>query len=260
LHSRPEGCTWHRDFKPANILLDERLQAYLGDTGFAKATQRSGDRSGATTTVFGGAGSLGYCEDALRPPDAQTEGFAVGVTLLVVLTAQDPVDIEEACEEACGENMEFDTIPAQLLAQPGADWPASVADELRQLYSKLTHKRRNKRASLPQAMEALTAILRLNGQPCVATQPSAPQPSASATGSSPVYTPPGSAFAPPSQLSQQVRRLRPAGASLRQNVAEGFDSLMYQLEELYSDSDAEAPPRGEFEERLRHWHQASAGP
>ena len=90
LHSHPQGCTWHRDFKPANILLDERLTAYLGDTGFAKAAQCSGERSGTTTTVWGGAGSLGFCEDALRPPDVHTEGFAVGVTLLVVLTGHEP--------------------------------------------------------------------------------------------------------------------------------------------------------------------------
>ncbi len=40
----------HRDFKPANILLDESLNAYLSDTGFAKAAQEQGDAAGATTT------------------------------------------------------------------------------------------------------------------------------------------------------------------------------------------------------------------
>ena len=33
-----KGRTWHRDFKPANILLDEHLTAFLGDTGFAKVS------------------------------------------------------------------------------------------------------------------------------------------------------------------------------------------------------------------------------
>ena len=37
--------TLHRDFKPANILLDASLHAFLGDTGFAKASQRSGEAS-----------------------------------------------------------------------------------------------------------------------------------------------------------------------------------------------------------------------
>ena len=102
--------------RPANILLDEQLNAFLGDTGFAKAAQKSGDRRGATTSVWGGAGSQGYCEDALRTPDAQTEAYAVGMTLLVVLTGRDPVDIEEECCKACediNQDIEFDDIPVE---------------------------------------------------------------------------------------------------------------------------------------------------
>ena len=96
--------------RPANILLDGELHAYLSDTGFAKAAQRSGDRSGATSSVWGGAGSLGYCENALLPPDVHTDGFAVGVTLLAVLTGHDPASsttIEELCCEACEEIDEY---------------------------------------------------------------------------------------------------------------------------------------------------------
>ena len=116
--------------RPANILLDEQLNAFLGDTGFAKAAQKNGDRSSATTSVWGGAGSPGYCEDAFRPPDAQTEVYAVGVTLLVVLTGREPVDIKEECCEACEDidkDIRFDDIPAERLAQAGAGWPAEVS-------------------------------------------------------------------------------------------------------------------------------------
>ena len=52
LHLHSLGCV-HRDFKPANILLDETLHAYLADTGFAKAAHRSGEVSAPHQTTTG---------------------------------------------------------------------------------------------------------------------------------------------------------------------------------------------------------------
>ena len=93
----------HRDFKPANILLDASLRAYLGDTGFAKAAHRTGEESslacGASTNrvMF----SAGYAhKDVMTGQYSETtEAYAVGMTLLVVLTRHEPVDIEETIEE-----------------------------------------------------------------------------------------------------------------------------------------------------------------
>ena len=167
------------------------------------------------------------------------------------------MDIEEACEDAC-ESIEFERIPPERLAQPGAGWPVSVTHQLRTLYSQLTHKRRNKRAQLLQVIQSLSAMLQLDGPTCAAPcMPASPDEASASSGAvcSSACAPHGHVSAPPSQLSQQVRRMRPTGTSLKQNMAEGFDSAMYQLEELYCDRDAEAPPPGEFELRLRFWHQ-----
>ena len=240
--------------RPANILLDDQLNAFLGDTGFAKAAQKSGDRTGATTSVWGGAGSQGYCEDALRTPDEQTEAYSVGVTLLVVLTGHDPVDIEEACCEACediGDNFQFADIPEERLAQANAGWPASVAGELKQCYMQLTNKRRTKRLPLAKLLQSLRALLETGGSMQTATEV--------------VGTLATDALQKSTPLSLQVRRMRPAAAATRQtdaaeasavasvqrNVAEAFDTVVRRLSELYHSRDADAPR--EFERRLHFW-------
>ena len=83
LHTRTPRVL-HRDFKPANILLDASLHAYLGDTGFAKAAQRIGDASqlgGATTGRV--MGSPGYSK--FRLVSIQGVGPQAGLLIRIAM-------------------------------------------------------------------------------------------------------------------------------------------------------------------------------
>ena len=245
--------------RPANILLDDQLNAFLGDTGFAKAAQKSGERTGATTSVWGGAGSPGYCEDAFRPPDAQTEAYSVGVTLLVVLTGHAPVDIEQECCEACediSEEIGFADIPAERLAQPDAGWPVEVAGKIKQFYVQLTRRdRRDKRLTLAKLLQSLGALLEAGGSVQTPTESagSLQKTTAGVAPTAPSLQPPPPG---PTELSKQVRGMRKGGPHerLQRNVSNGFDAAMRRLEDVFTASKGGAPAG--FEDLINYWHSA----
>ena len=252
--------TLHRDFKPANILLDHDLHAYLGDTGFAKAARQSGEFSRRSDTTTGRIMcSPGYADiDVLNGEYSElTDGFAVGVTLLVVLTRRDPVRIVDVIEEE--HDAEMDDIPAEQLAEPSANWPSEVARALKELHKGLCLLRARRRLRLPDALQTLSALLEAHPTSSqMHQQPEATAASSVTTGDSDASA---STTYEASPLSLQVRRMRAEDGpelSVQRNVTDAFSTCMRRLATLYKDAEAQTPE--EFDERINYWHEACGLP
>ena len=252
--------TLHRDFKPANILLDHDLHAYLGDTGFAKAARQSGEfsrRAGATTGRI--MCSPGYADvDVLNGEySVLTDGFAVGVTLLVVLTRRDPVRIVDVIEEE--HDAEMDDIPAEQLAESSANWPIEVARALKELHKGLCMVRARKRLRLPDVLQTLSAILEAHPTSVPMHQePQANSASSVTTGESDASA---STTYEASPLSLQVRKMRAEDGperSVQRNVTDAFNTCMRRLATMYKHAEAQTPE--DFDERINYWREACGLP
>ena len=249
-------CDMHLP-QPANILLDHDLHAYLGDTGFAKAAQRGGEaslRSGGEIT-----GRI-VCSPGFADPDVLngecselTDGFAVGVTLLVVLTHRNPVDIEDACEQDNGDTP-FEEIPAERLAEPSAGWPVEVAQTLKDLYKGLCVVRKRKRLGLAEVVPKLGKLLEY----APSRRPSEFSDAYPMCASAPSAATPG-----PTPLSIQVRGMRICTGdhperSVQRNVTEAFNTFVRQLDQLYMHAAAQAPD--DYKSRIDYWRDTCGLP
>lgn len=95
LHAAHRAGVVHRDFKPANILLDEQGNACLADFGVAKQLQHDSGRTGFGEVV----GSIAYCSpEQLRGDDvsAASDIYALGLVAFELISGRRPFSSTQA--------------------------------------------------------------------------------------------------------------------------------------------------------------------
>ena len=252
-----KGCVIHRDFKPENILLDEALNAYVADTGFAKMEKpdAAGKSGGSTSNAL--YLTRGYLDSIIGQGgeySAMTDGYALGITLLVTLTARSPKQLIHVCEEEFEED--FGEIAAEKLADRQAHWPPAVATAIKELAlssSKkcLCHQSGRKRLALSDVLQVLNAL----GEGRSGVK------GAASTAAVALDAPTASGGYLPTPLSMQVRALRTgadAHESVKDNVLVAFGKLLGRLDVLHTASAARAPLS--FEDRIDFWRRECGMP
>ena len=261
-----KGAVVHRDFKPENILLDDELNAYLADTGFAKmdsGLEVSKQKSVSNALYL----TLGYLDPSIVAGgdySATTDGWALGITMLVALTSRSPLQIVENCEEDLDED--FEAIEAVKLADAEAGWPTHVATAIKDLV-RSTQKglcqgtRNRKRLAVADALTTLTRLA-AEGADDLGEWHERKKKSAPAQQQPPLF-PVAGATLPPDSLKVMVGRTKLPQANegkqreedLVRQIQESWGNIYSSLAAIYQGATGERPPQLDADKGINDYYR-----
>lgn len=136
----------HRDIKPENILLDESLNVYLIDFGFASL----GSKEVSGSSVFKGTPGFVAPEQIIKPTMA-SDIYSLGVTIVCLLTHKDIAEIRTLASEDDPYQLTLKPLLPNLNRQ-FIDW-----------LKKMTNPKASKR--FPDALAAKNALISIELSP-----------------------------------------------------------------------------------------------
>ena len=164
----------HRDFKPANVLLDEQKNVYLADFGLAKINEQSSQITG--NTIVGTPSHMAPEQSGPGEISPATDVYALGVTIFQLLTGHAPYEDDSPTKTLMAhltqpvpsihdyrEDLPLDMqmVIASAMAKDGNDRYQSVMELYEALEDALVHKDKKATAS-SEKVEIQDALLMTN--------------------------------------------------------------------------------------------------
>jgi len=143
----------HRDIKPSNILLDEHCNAKVSDVGLAKRAEElaNGASHVSQSEVRGTPGYLDPWN--LGRLSAATDGYAMGITILVTMCRVDGRRALLHCQQA------FDNASMiSSVLDAAAHWSDNAGRELLDVAGSLVRAQQETRLSLVSALEEVETL------------------------------------------------------------------------------------------------------
>ena len=141
----------HRDFKPSNILFDNKGAPYISDFGIAKMTQSAGTVTGSA--IIGTPAYMAPEQAQGTAVDGRADIYALGIILYEMLTAKQPYEADTPMGVAIKHIT--DPVPHILDANPNLPY------DIEEIIQKAMAKDRDDRyANAQEMVDALHDVLR----------------------------------------------------------------------------------------------------